>query len=238
MSWVAAAIGGSAALGAGMQAAGIGGRSRQTGGPLEGIVRTKTIDNLYTKLARAGGTRFAETAPFQPITPTRLTAEGFYPGQTPLGPSGLYAGQEAGFAEAVRQAVGRLSGNFANRGFNTPRAIGAIAGSAAQNVLPQFAPLMGQQIGAENALLGQQIPEFDRFRHALSLAPVEVERVRNQQFLDYINALIASLGGTGTQYESPVRTGFNIGFSPGAQDTTKTKPTPTARDYFKGSGGF
>ena len=77
---------------------------------------------------------------------------------------GLTTGQQGGFEEAVRQAANRYSGNFSDRGFNTPRAIGAIAGSAAQNVVPQYAPLMSQNLRDqfEQRLMAPQFERADR----------------------------------------------------------------------------
>src|SRR3990167_8019036 len=60
-----------------------------------------------------------------------------------LSERGLTQEQEAGFKtpfqQAVRQAVGQFSGNYANRGFNRPESVQAIAGSAASNVAPRLA---------------------------------------------------------------------------------------------------
>ena len=72
---------------------------------------------------------------------------------------GLYQPQQNAFSEAVKQALGQTSGNFAQRGFLRPENIQAIAGSAAQQVAPQFAPLIGQNIQqqAQVPLLQQQL---------------------------------------------------------------------------------
>lgn len=75
---------------------------------------------------------------------------------------GLYQPQQAawdqGFGQAVTQALSRLSGNFANRGFLNPENINAIAGSAAQNVAPQFAAMAIPTAG-QNIVSGVTIPE-------------------------------------------------------------------------------
>lgn len=73
--------------------------------------------------------------------------------------SGLYGEQQNAFTEAIKQAMSRVSGNFAQRGFLRPENIQAVAGSAAQNVLPQFAPLIGQNIQAraQIPLMQQQL---------------------------------------------------------------------------------
>jgi len=114
---------------------------------------------------------------FQSVTPTALNA------------MGLYAGQQEGFNEAVKQAVGRLSGSFANRGFLRPEAVGAIAGSAAQNVLPQFAPLIGQQVAGQ-----------DIFRQQLALAPEQVRSQRQTELLNFLSALTQALGQQASSY--------------------------------------
>src|SRR3990167_10575980 len=224
MTWVAVAIGGSAALGAGMSASGIGrARSSQFGGPLMGIYRENAIGRLYNQL-RMGEGRFWPGSAYQPTTPTPLQPGGLFAGQQGVGASGLYPGQETGFAEAVRQATSRLSGGFANRGFMTPRAIGAIAGSAAQNVLPQFAPLMGQQIGGENILRGEQLRSQDQFSFA-------AEQLRQQEFYNYLQSLIAAMGGTSTGVgagQMPINT--SVGYSyrgGGGGGDQPTTPPPT-----------
>ena len=224
MTWVAVAIGGSAALGAGMSASGIGrAKSEQFGGPLRGWTREHTMDRLYRQLAQAED-RFGRGGTAEPLRPTPLQPGGLFAGQQGVGASGLYPGQETGFAEAVRQATSRLSGGFANRGFMTPRAIGAIAGSAAQNVLPQFAPLMGQQIGGENILRGEQLRSQDQFRFA-------AEQLRQQEFYNYLQSLIAAMGGTSTGVgagQMPINT--SVGYSyrgGGGGGDQPTTPPPT-----------
>ena len=91
-------------------------------------------------------------------------AQGISEQQTPytlpgLTSTGLYEPQQNAFSEAVKQALGQTSGNFAQRGFLRPENIQAIAGSAAQQVAPQFAPLIGQNIQqqAQVPLLQQQL---------------------------------------------------------------------------------
>ena len=226
MTWVAVAIGGSAALGAGMSASGIGrARSSQFGGPLMGIYRENAMGRLYNQL-RMGEGRFWPGSAYQPTTPTPLQPGGLFAGQQGVGPSGLYPGQEAGFAEAVRQATSRFSGGFANRGFMTPRTLGAIAGSAAQNVLPQFAPLMGQQISGENILRGGQITGLDEFRQRLSLSQEDVESKRRQDYLNFMQTLIAALGGTSTAFgagQMPINT--SVGYSYRGGGGGGTQPT-------------
>lgn len=161
-------------------------------GPLGSGQNFGDISNLLTDLFKgsAPGLSSLPGQSFMPIQPTALNE------------FGLYKGQQDAFGEAVSQALGKLSGNFANRGFNTPRSINAIAGSAAQNVLPQFAPLMGQQIGAQ-----------DQFRHQLSLAPEEVRLKRQQQLTEFFQALSQALGQTSTSFgnASSFSVGGNVG---------------------------
>lgn len=194
-------VAGGAALGAAASAALSGGfnkseqRSESYGGPLEGAQRGEASLALMRRL-------FGQDIPGQYLPSPYALPHARLPytpiSPTPLNAMGLYEGQAQAFSEAVRQALGRLSGNFADRGFNTPRAVQAIAGSAAQNVLPQFAPLIGQQVAGRDELL----------RH-LSLTPAalagqenvqdiqaqQVAAQRKQQYLDFIQQMIAALGG-------------------------------------------
>ena len=101
--------------------------------------------------------------------------------------TGLYPAQDQAFRQAVQQAVSGLSGNYAQRGMLTPDAIGAIAGSAAQNVAPQFAPLIGQNIQAQ------------------AQVPLQNEDIMRGRLADLFNALgitISGLGGESTSYGS------------------------------------
>ena len=165
-----------------------------TEGPLSsstGTIRGQTQNLLRDLLLGAApGAASLAGQPFQSVAPT------------PLNELGLFAGQQQGFNEAVKQAVGRLSGNFAGRGFLRPEAIGAIAGSAVQNVLPQFAPLMGQQI------MGQ-----DQFRQQLALAPEQVRSQRQTELLNFLSALAQSLGQQATSFGG--QRGFQLGVGEG-----------------------
>ena len=62
---------------------------------------------------------------------------------------GLTEGQRSGFDQAIQQAFSRASGTAAMAGQLRPENFGAVAGSAAQNVMPQFAPLMSQNLGMQ-----------------------------------------------------------------------------------------
>ena len=59
---------------------------------------------------------------------------------------GLYAPQRAAFDQAVKQAFSRASGSSAMQGQLRPENFAAVAGSAAQNVAPSFAPMIGQNV--------------------------------------------------------------------------------------------
>lgn len=84
----------------------------------------------------------------------------------PLDELGLYRGQRVGFDEAVKQATSQISGNMAGRGFIRPENTGAIAGSAAQYVMPQFAPLIGENM-RQSVMVPEQI-EQNRFANMLN----------------------------------------------------------------------
>lgn len=114
--------------------------------------------------------------PLNYVTPT-LTATGLLPEQE--------AGLRQPFEQAVTQAMNRASGNFANRGFLRPENIQAIAGSAAQNVAPAFAPLYAD-LAAQNVAQRTQ-------------APLVLEDVTRRRIADFLQALginVEALGGT------------------------------------------
>jgi hypothetical protein len=94
-----------------------------------------------------------------------------------LGPSGLLPQQEQAFRTAVSQAFGSSSSDFARRGMLNPEHIGAIAGSAAQNVAPQFAGLIGQNV----------------------LVPEQIIQNRINQLMQLISTYPGLLGGQATQ---------------------------------------
>lgn len=70
-----------------------------------------------------------------------------------LGPTGLFPEQEQGFRTAVQQALSGFSGQYAQHGMLMPQHVDAIAGAAAQNVMPGFASMIGQ-----NILSREQLP--------------------------------------------------------------------------------
>ena len=89
--------------------------------------------------------------------------------------SGLLPEQQNAFSEAVNQAMSRVSGNFANRGFLRPENIQAIAGSAAQNVAPGFAPMIAQNVAqrTQEPLIREDITRnrFNDLLQALGIVP-------------------------------------------------------------------
>ncbi len=110
--------------------------------------------------------------------------------QTPtLNGMGLLPEQAAGlqqpFQQAVQQSLGQFSSNYANRGFMRPENIQAIAGSAAQNVAPQFANLYAN-------LAQQNVAQRTQ-------APLITEEQTRQRFADMLQALgmtASALSGT------------------------------------------
>lgn len=125
-------------------------------------------------------------------TPQRMTTlweTAQRPYQLPLGmpevdePTGLLKPQRAAFDEAVKQAFSRASGASALAGQLRPDNLSAVAGSAVQNVLPQFAPL---------------IQEVSQYRQGLSQVPETVFQQRMQQYLASLNAAPGLLGSQGT----------------------------------------
>ena len=138
-------------------------------GPRRELIQRNLLMNLYGKDATAG------TGGLIGSLEARTNAPVNY--QTPqLTSSGLLPEQQGAFTEAVNQAMSRASGNFANRGFLRPENIQAIAGSAAQNVAPAFAPFIERNVAQRTQ------------------APLIQEDMMRQRFADFINAL--GLGGT------------------------------------------
>ncbi len=89
---------------------------------------------------------------------------------------GLTQGQQGGFDQAVRQAMSQLSGGGAQRGFLNPEYAPALAASAAKQVMPQFAPLMSQNLADQfNQNMGNQQLQANlattRMNQGLNLLP-------------------------------------------------------------------
>ena len=116
--------------------------------------------------------------------------------------SGLYGEQQNAFTEAIKQAMSRVGGNFAQRGFLRPENIQAVAGSAAQNVLPQFAPLIGQNI--------QQ-------RANVPILQSQLDTARLAQLVNYLGLGANLLGGQAQ--------GYSGSSSFGVQGSVDTRPT-------------
>jgi hypothetical protein len=127
--------------------------------PLFGGGQTKDIQQSTDRRGLAQFPGFAE----QTVVPQyQAGLEAVMPGlisrfQSPgfqLGPTGLFPEQEQGFRTAVQQVLGGVSADYAQRGYLRPENIQAIAGSAAQNVMPGFLPLIGQNILSREQLPG------------------------------------------------------------------------------------
>ena len=110
--------------------------------------------------------------------------------------SGLYGEQQNAFTEAIKQAMSRAGGNFAQRGFLRPENIQAIAGSAAQNVLPQFAPLIGQNI--------QQ-------RASVPFLQNQLDTARLTQLMNYLGLGANLLGGQAQSFSGGSSFGVDTG---------------------------
>lgn len=97
--------------------------------------------------------------------------------------TGLLTPQRTAFDQAVKQAFSKASGTAAMAGQLTPENFSAVAGSAAQNVLPQFAPM---------------IQDVSQYRQALSQVPETVFQQRMQQYLASLGSVPGLLGSQGT----------------------------------------
>ncbi len=104
-----------------------------------------------------------------------------------LNSNGLYAGQQnlydTGFNQAVTKALSGFSGNEAARGFLQPSAVANIAGSAAQQVAPQFAQF-ALPLAGHNILQQTTVPE-------------QLMQGRTNQLIDFLKSLMGVPGGTG-----------------------------------------
>lgn len=111
------------------------------------------------------------------------------PYELPLGmPSvdestGLLTPQRTAFDQAVKQAFSHASGTSAMAGQLRPENYSAVAGSAAQNVMPQFAPL---------------IQDVSQYRQQLAQVPETVFQQRMQQYLSSLGNVPGLLGSQGT----------------------------------------
>jgi hypothetical protein len=110
-----------------------------------------------------------------------------------LDETGLFPQQRGLFNTAVNQAFSRASASAGARGQRSPENLAGIAGSAAMNVGPQFAPLVGQQV-KEAALL-----------------PDAVKSQRLADMLNILQLIIGGLGGESSGTASGSKFGFNFG---------------------------
>lgn len=107
------------------------------------------------------------------------------PYQLPLGmpevdaATGLLAPQRTAFDQAVKQAFSRASGSSAMAGQLRPEHFSNVAASAAQQVMPSFAPL---------------IQDVSQYRQQLSQVPETVFQQRMQQYLAGLSAAPGLLG--------------------------------------------
>mgnify|MGYP001611720645 CR=1 FL=1 len=143
------------------------------------------------------------------------TAPGAGPQWPGLTSTGLYEGQQqlydTGFSQAVTQALSRFSGNEAARGFLQPNAVANIAGSAAQQVAPQFAA-MAMPLAGQNILQSM-------------LGPEQIDQSRINQYMDLIRTMLSGgTGGTGQGSGSSNAFGFNVsgGIGPSGGGGAKT----------------
>ncbi|NGZ94936.1 MAG: hypothetical protein CV089_02175 [Nitrospira sp. WS110] len=140
---------------------------------------------------------------------------------------GLFDEQMAGFEKAVSQAMAKMSGNFAARGFRSPGNAPAIAGSAAQGVMSQYAPLVSQnkaQVAEDQRsrlqdALGFKTQEenviMNRLLQALQAA-LSTEGVQSGRFNDLLKMLQVNqglIGGAGSSSSS--YPGLNTSFQQG-----------------------
>lgn len=106
--------------------------------------------------------------PYQQIT-------GAQPTMT-LNANGLTPGQQGGFEQAIRHAMSQLSGGGAQRGFLNPEYAPVLAASVSKQVMPQFAPLMSQNLAEQfNQNMGNQQLQANlattRMNQGLALLP-------------------------------------------------------------------
>ena len=195
-------------------------------GSASGALRDVGQKSLFGNIFGAGN--LIDTA----VLRTRAPVEYALPS---LSPRGLTSEQEAQatltdeslrapFQEAVRQALGRTSSTYAGRGFNRPENIQAIAGSAAQNVAPQFAQLLAnlgsqyQGLGTQNVMQRTQ-------------APLIREDILRNRFADLLQALglsTTALGGESSSYgasKSMSAQASVAGEAPGLKSGSKSKGT-------------
>lgn len=97
--------------------------------------------------------------------------------------TGLLTQQRSAFDQAVKQAFSRSSGSSAMAGQLRPEHFSNVAASAAQNVLPSFAPL---------------IQNVSQYRQQLAQVPETVFQQRMQQYLAGLSTAPGLLGSQTT----------------------------------------
>lgn len=139
-----------------------------------------------TDLSKFGGKYLPEYAAIL----RQKAADPFQLAMPQLNERGLFAEQERAiaspFEEAIRQMFSRVSGQTAQRGFLNPAATSAVAGSAAQNVAPQFANLFAN-------LASQNV----NTRWMLPLELEKVRQAREAQAMNLFGQIPSFLGGSG-----------------------------------------
>ena len=131
---------------------------------------------------------------------------------------GLYQPQQNAFSEAVKQALGQTSGNFAQRGFLRPENIQAIAGSAAQNVAPQFAGLLSNIYGGVMNTAGQNVGSqlaFDQYQRQqlpfqIQSAEEQIRQQRMNAWRDQLALIPGFLGSSGSGSSSGPGLGYGM----------------------------
>lgn len=105
-----------------------------------------------------------------------------------LDSTGLFTPQRAAFDQAIKQAFSRASGSSAMAGQLRPEHFSNVAASAAQNVLPSFAPMMGQNI---------RDAAMTPFQTALQSLQGKIQA--QQPLQDYMKIMLSALGNEGQQ---------------------------------------
>ena len=122
------------------------------------------------------------------------------------------------FQQAVTQALGQISSNYANRGFVNPESVSAIAGSAAQNVAPQFAGLLSNIYGGVMNTAGQNVGSqlaFDQYQRQqlpfqIQSAEEQIRQQRMNAWRDQLALIPGFLGSSGSGSSSGPGLGYGM----------------------------
>ena len=182
-----------------------GGESQQSSSSTQSSGLGLSNKGMFERLLIDTGQRWDEVKDRPSALPLSLK-ELMGRAQSPFGfpaltANGLFPQQEEAFRNALMQAMGGASGDWASRGFLRPENINAIAGSAVQNVMPQWGPLIGQNV------------------YNAALTPENVAQQRWQQLLQWLGVAQGfASGGQGTSVGSGSsnQSGFNFAISPNA----------------------